>query len=157
MSIVHRKIEHTVRDYLKNSLPFDGVEIFDVTYRRERGGNILRVVIDGENVGLEECTKVSNFVSEWLDNEDIIDAKYSLEVSTPGIDRPLRNQEDFLRYKGKLCKITLINPTQESRKNFKGKILDVHNDKVTIYVEQESKQFDIDIKNIKKAKLEIDF
>jgi len=157
MSIVHKKIEHTVRDYLKNNLPFDGVEIFDVTYRRERAGNVLRVIIDGENVGLEECSNVSNFVSEWLDNEDLIEAKYFLEVSTPGIDRPLRNQKDFLRYKGKVCKITLINPVGENRKNFKGKIMEVNEGKIIIYVEQESKQFEIDIKNIKKAKLEIDF
>lgn len=157
MSIVHKKLEQTVRDYLKNNLPFDGIKIFDVTYRRERAGNVLRIVIDGENVGLDECTKVSNFVSKWLDNEVVIDTKYSLEVSTPGIDRPLKSQEDFLRYKGRLCKITLINPVHDNRKNFKGKILDVIDNKVIIYVEQESKQFDIDIKNIKKAKLEIDF
>ncbi|MBZ4643836.1 MAG: Ribosome maturation factor rimP [Deferribacteraceae bacterium] len=157
MSIVHKKYEQKVREYLSKNLPFEDIELFDVTYRRERGGNILRVVIDGQNVGLEECTKVSNFVSEWLDSEDFITERYSLEVSTPGIDRPLKSKEDFIKFKGKLCKITLKTPVDEGRKNFKGIISSVVDNKLSLFVEQENKSFEIDIENIKKAKLEIDF
>jgi ribosome maturation factor RimP len=161
MNIVHKKIEQIVKGFLSENMAFEGIEIFDVTFRRERAGNILRITIDGENVGLDECVKVNNFVSKWLEEksniEEIYEGKYYLEVSTPGVDRPLKNREDFFKNIGKLCKITLKNPTDENRKNFKGKILNVELDFLYLYVQEESKQFKIDIKNIKKARLEIEF
>lgn len=160
MSIVHKKIEELMKDFLSKNMPFEGIEIFDVTFRREKAGNILRITIDGKDIGLDECVKVNNFVSKWLDEEkkieELFDGKYHLEVSTPGIDRPLKSKEDFFKNIGKLCKITLKHPVDESRKNFKGRILKVEGDDIHLYVKEESKEFIIDTKNIKKAKLEIE-
>ena len=154
---VFKNFRDKVREYLKKNFPFEGVELFDVTFRRERGGNTLRVTVDGENVDLDKCAEISRFVSDWLDSEEMgHHGRYVLEVSTPGLDRPLRNEKDFKRFKGRMCKITLNEPILDSRKNFKGKIADVQDGVLTIFVPHENRNFEIDIKNIKKSTLHID-
>ncbi|WP_022849791.1 ribosome maturation factor RimP [Limisalsivibrio acetivorans] len=136
-----------------------GVELFDITFRSERGGRVLRIYIDRDNEtpGLEECALVSRDLSEILDKEDIIPyERYNLEVSTPGLDRPLRNERDFEKYTGKLCKITMKVKDETGRKNYTGRINGVDNGSVLIYVDKESKEFALEIDNISKARLEIE-
>src|SRR3982751_4494320 len=94
------------------------VEIFDVQLRREAVGLVLRITIDRpmrrdgtgqpiverpeDSIGIEECQRVSQDVSAILDVEDALDAAYTLEVSSPGLERPLRHLDDYARFAGRL-------------------------------------------------------
>ena len=92
-----------------------GLEIFDVQFRREAAGMVLRVLIDRpgpaaqaeESVSVEDCAHVSRDLSAILDVEDIVPAAYILEVSSPGLDRPLRTADDYRRFAGRRAKIVM--------------------------------------------------
>ena len=86
-----------------------GLEIFDVQFRREAQGMVLRVRIDRpgsgataeESVSVEDCARVSRDLSAILDVEDVVPTAYTLEVSSPGLDRPLRRADDYRRFAGR--------------------------------------------------------
>src|ERR671934_2981148 len=90
-----------------------GLEIFDVQFRREGRGMVLRVQLDRpgpaataeESVSVEDCAQVSRDMSAILDVEDVIPTSYTLEVSSPGLDRPLRGVEDYSRFAGRQARI----------------------------------------------------
>jgi len=158
MNKTHRLIEDKVKGYALEVLPDLGLELFDVTFRRENKGLVLRVTIDGEGLGLQECSNVSSIISEWLDENDIVGYdNYNLEVSTPGLDRPLRNIDDFVRFRGRYCKVVLKDAKEAGRKSLKGYINNVEDKTVTIFMKSSKKYFHIDFDNIKKANLEVEF
>src|SRR5437667_8970599 len=90
-----------------------GVDIFDVQFRREAGGMILRIQIDrpgpaataDESVSVEDCANVSRELSAILDVEEIVSSAYTLEVSSPGLDRPLRSADDDRRFTGRRAEL----------------------------------------------------
>src|SRR5437773_4562202 len=92
-----------------------GLEIFDVQFRREAPGMILRVQIDRpgpaasaeESVSVEDCARVSRDLSAVLDVEDVVPTAYTLEVSSPGLDRPLRRPDDYRRFAGRRAKVVM--------------------------------------------------
>src|SRR5207247_8093392 len=92
-----------------------GLEIFEVQFRREAPGMILRVQIDRpgpaasaeESVSVEDCARVSRDLSAVLDVEDVVPTAYTLEVSSPGLDRPLRRPDDYRRFAGRRAKVLL--------------------------------------------------
>src|SRR6185295_4920232 len=95
-----------------------GLEIFDVQFRREAPGMVLRVQIDRpgpaasaeESVSVEDCVRVSRDMSAILDVEDVVPIAYTLEVSSPGLDRPLRGLDDYRRFAGRRAKVVLREP-----------------------------------------------
>src|SRR5439155_18172291 len=92
-----------------------GLEIFDVQFRREASGMVLRVRIDRpgraasaeESVSVDDCAHVSRDLSAVLDVEDLVPTAYTLEVSSPGLDRPLRRDDDYRRFAGRRAKIVM--------------------------------------------------
>jgi ribosome maturation factor RimP len=92
-----------------------GLEIFDVQFRREASGMVLRVQIDRpgpaasaeESVSVEDCAHVSRDLSALLDVDDVVPTAYTLEVSSPGLDRPLRNAGDYRRFAGRRAKVVM--------------------------------------------------
>src|SRR5258705_8911111 len=92
-----------------------GVEIFDVQFRREAPGMVLRVQIDRPGpaaaaedcVSVEDCARVSRDLSAILDVEDVVPIAYTLEVSSPGLDRPLRQADDYRRFTGRRAKVVM--------------------------------------------------
>jgi ribosome maturation factor RimP len=92
-----------------------GLEIFDVQFRREASGMVLRIRIDRpgpaataeECVSVADCAAISRDLGAVLDVEDVVPAAYTLEVSSPGLDRPLRHAEDYRRFTGRRAKIVL--------------------------------------------------
>src|SRR6266542_2201433 len=86
-----------------------GLEIFDVRFRREASGMVLRVQIDRpgpaataeESVSVDDCARVSRDLSAMLDVDDVVQVAYTLEVSSPGLDRPLRHTDDYRRFAGR--------------------------------------------------------
>src|SRR5260370_27240877 len=92
-----------------------GLEIFEVQFQREAGGMGLRVQIDRpgpasgaeDSVSVEDCAHVSRDLSALLDVDDVVPTAYTLEVSSPGLDRPLRKAEDYRRFAGRCVKVVM--------------------------------------------------
>jgi ribosome maturation factor RimP len=145
-----------------------GLEIFDVQFRRESVGMVLRVMIDkpgavpGPNapdgVTVEDCQHVSHDLSALLDVEGetlgVPDDSYTLEVSSPGLDRPLRGEEDYRRFDGRLAKIVTSEPV-ERQSAFAGRITGVEDGVVLL---QEGKRTHrVPLALVKRAHLDVEF
>src|SRR5216117_459316 len=106
-----------------------GLEIFEVQFRREAPGMILRVQIDRpgpaasaeESVSVEDCARVSRDLSAVLDVEEVVPTAYTLEVSSPGLDRPLRQLDDYRRFAGRRAKLVVRQPI-DGQGFFKGRL-----------------------------------
>ncbi len=149
-------MEENIKEKIKNiiELPIlqKNIELVDLEWKRERGSWVLRIFIDKPGgVTIGDCAKISELVGKILDKEDLIHRSYLLEVSSPGIDRPLVKLEDYERFRGEKAKITLKQPI-EGRKNFTGILLGVEKEKVKIEVEGKVWEFSIEV--IKKANLQ---
>jgi ribosome maturation factor RimP len=133
-----------------------GLELLGAEYLPSPGGAVLRLYIDvpaGEterNVGIEDCEAVSREVSAQLDVEDPISGNYTLEVSSPGIDRPLFSLAQFARFQGQSAKVGLKLP-QDGRRRLQGRIDKVEGDAITFDVD--GQPFAVSFENIEKAKL----
>lgn len=129
-----------------------GLECLGVEYSPSHGNGLVRVYIDAVDraVTVDDCEAVSRQVSAILDVNDPIDDRYTLEVSSPGLDRPLYTPAHFARYIGGAAKIELNLPLN-GRRRFQGPILAVEGD--TIAVEQDEVRVEIAHGNIHKARL----
>ena len=116
-----------------------GYELVGVEYlARAKAGHLLRIYIDSEQgIGLEDCEKVSHQVSGVLDVEDPIRGEYALEVSSPGLDRPLFELAQFERFVGRLTRVKL-HAALDGRSNYKGVIQAVIDGDVVVQVEGQS-------------------
>lgn len=129
----------------------EGIELVFVEYQREASGRILRVYIDKTGgVNLDDCTRISRHLGDLLDIYLDEIGPYSLEVSSPGSDRPLGKAVDFERFKGCEAKIRTVQPL-EARRNFRGVLLGFLEGNVKIRVED--KTVDIPFEEIQKARL----
>ena len=136
----------------------EGLEIVDIELKSEggRGGRVLRLYLDKEGgPSVEELSRVSHGLSDLLDeHEDIVEGAYTLEVSSPGINRPLRRPEHFARFIGKKIRVRtrdMIN----GRRAFLGELLEVSTQ--TIAVNQDGARWDIPFSQIEKSNYEHDW
>lgn len=128
-----------------------GFELIGVEFVRAGKHSTLRVYIDHpDGITVDDCADVSHQVSAVMDVEDPISTEYNLEVSSPGMDRPLFKAAHYQAVVGQVVSIRLRVP-QENRRNFKGEVLSVVDDKLTIQVDNE--QFELVIGNIEKGNL----
>src|SRR5690606_1956432 len=134
-----------------------GLELLGVEYLPAPGGAVLRLYIDlpsdadeGRQVGIEDCEAVSREVSAQLDVEDPISGNYTLEVSSPGVDRPLFTPEQFKRFIGEQAKVGLKLP-QDGRRRLQGTITAVDGGRITFDVDGTAIEVGSD--NIDKARL----
>ncbi|VAX28953.1 Bacterial ribosome SSU maturation protein RimP [hydrothermal vent metagenome] len=148
-------IRKKVMELASEATEIAGVELFDVELLGQRGKMIVRVTIDNEQgIGIKDCERVSRQLEALLDVEGPVQGSYTLEVTTPGLDRPLRGIEDFERFRGRLARVV----TTERIANqtfFIGRIKTVKGD--TIVLELENKEVEIPYKIVSKARLEIEF
>jgi ribosome maturation factor RimP len=155
MFVKSDKLLEEVREVTEPILKSEGYELVDLEYRREAHGWVLRLYLDREGgVTVEECAEVSSEVGAVLEVKDIIPNPYILEVSSPGLTRPLKRREDFNKYRDRLVKIKLHEPL-EGRKNFKGTLLGLEGEKVRLEIE--GRVYDLPFRGIAKANLEIEF
>jgi ribosome maturation factor RimP len=133
-----------------------GYELVDVEWKNESGW-VLRAFIDKPSgaITLDDCTAVSRELSAVLDVADAIACAYSLEVSSPGLNRPLRKESDFARFIGKKAKIRTRHPVGESRRNFSGTLVAVAAGKVRIDVGDQVCEVPVD--DVEKANLVYEF
>lgn len=150
-------IEERARELVSPIAAAEGVELIDVEYLREQGGWILRLFIDkGGGVGLEDCAAVSRAVDAALDVEDLVPQEYHLEVSSPGLNRPLTKPDHYRRVVGQKIRVKTFAPVGEpGRKNFLGILSALRPDGVTVTVEGAG-AFDLAYKDIAKANLEFE-
>jgi ribosome maturation factor RimP len=140
-----------------------GLEIFDVQYRREPGGWVVRVLIDrpgqaattGESVSVGDCADVSRDLSAMLDVDDVVPTTYTLEVSSPGLDRPLRAAGDYRRFSGRRAKIVLREPV-DGQTHFKGRLGGVDDDDVLIDTD-DGRRHRVPVGVITRGNLEVEF
>ncbi|CEH35270.1 ribosome maturation factor RimP [Romboutsia lituseburensis] len=115
-----KSIEATIEEMVAKITDPRGFEIVDVEYVKEAGEYYLRIFLDKEGgISLNDCEAVSRELSEVLDVKDPIKDNYFLEVSSPGLDRPLKKDKDFVRYQGRDVEIKLYKPMNGS-KQFEG-------------------------------------
>lgn len=131
----------------------------DISFKVEHKSNVLRVTIEGEDTSLDVCSKISRDLSKWLDShEDDIKCKsYNFEVSSPGPEKKLKNEEDFKKCINKLVYFETKTKAADGRKRYKGKVLSCENGIVHIYTKEESAEFDVVISDIAKARIEYEF
>ena len=134
-----------------------GLELYGVEFAPSTARSLLRLYIDVADrpVTLEDCEQVSREVSALLDVNDPIQANYTLEVSSPGIDRPLFTAEQFARYLGETAKVQLSSP-QDGRRRAQGVIRSVENQRITLDV-PDFGEFAFEFGNLDKAKLIPDY
>ena len=144
-----------VRQIVEPILQSLGYELVDVEYQRESRGWVLRIYLDREGgITLEDCAEASGEVGAVLEAKDIIPNAYHLEVSSPGLTRPLKKREDFQKFRNRLVKVRLYEPF-EGRKNFKGTLLGMEGENVRL--ELEDRVYELPLQKIAKANLEIEF
>ncbi len=132
-----------------------GFELWELEYAARRGNGFLRLFIDAEQgIDLEACEKVSRAVSAALDEADPIPVEYTLEVSSPGMDRVLRTWAHFARFVGERASVDMVLPVS-GRRRFLGKILAVDDAEVTL--EQDGQPVKLPVDGITKARLAPDF
>ena len=132
-----------------------GLELVDVVYLSEGGTMVLRVLVDREGgIGIDDLGRLSKRISALLDDEAVVPGVYSLEVSSPGLDRPLKRERDFVRAVGRKAQILTKEPL-EGRRNFKVRIVGVEGGVVTVN-DSEGRSWLIEIESIEKARLEIE-
>jgi len=142
-----------VRQVAEPALEAQGLELVDLEYQREAQGWVLRFYIDREGgVTVEDCAEVSGELGAILDVRDLIANAYVLEVSSPGLTRPLKKLEDFNKYRNRLVKVKTFEPI-EGRRNFKGVLLGLENERVRL--EMEGRPYEIPFRSIAKASLEM--
>ncbi len=140
-----------------------GLEIFDVQFRREAPGMILRVQIDRpgpaaraeDSVSVEDCARVSRDMSAILDVEDMVPTAYTLEVSSPGLDRPLRRPDDYSRFAGRRAKI-VMRERVDGHGFFKGRLGGVEGSDVLIEGD-DRRTHRVPLHLITRANLEVEF
>jgi ribosome maturation factor RimP len=140
-----------------------GLEIFDVQFRREAPGMVLRVQIDRpgpaasaeESVSVDDCARVSRDLSAILDVEDVVPIAYTLEVSSPGLDRPLRQLDDYRRFAGRRAKI-VVRGQVDGQGFFKGTLGGADGRDVLIDGE-DGRTHRVPVDAITRANLEVEF
>ena len=116
-----------------------GLEVWDIVSRRESQGPVVRVFIDRpgpaatpeESVSIEDCEQVSREIGTILDVEDPLPSTYTLEVSSPGLDRPLRGEDDYRRFAGRLAKV-VVREAVDNQKAFEGRLRGVEDGAVLL-------------------------
>ena len=147
--IVNSKEKETVLDLIEKPLLDQGFDIAEITLSKFKKNSTLRVFVYSENkITIDDCARLSRLIGDLIDGTDLFKSGYSLEVSSPGLDRPLRTFKDFRYRAGEKVKIEF---TDTSKNIETAEIISASDDKVTF--KNESGQFLLDMAEIKQAKI----
>jgi ribosome maturation factor RimP len=152
-----------VRELASRVASTHGLDIFDVEIKREGGQQVLRVVVDRpgpaatpeESVSIEDCARVAEELGTLLDVEDVIPGGYTFEVSSPGLDRPLRTADDYRRFAGRWAKIVTSQPV-DRQTAFAGRVKGIEGDDV-LFESEGRKLMKLPLRLISRARLEVEF
>lgn len=135
-----------------------GFELVDVELKRAGGGQLVRLYVDRPDggIGLDDLQSVSVEVSAILDAEDPIEGHYTLEVSSPGLDRPLRGESDYRRFVGRLAKLSSYEPV-DGRRHWTGRIVACDDGVVTLELDKEDVRARVPLAKVSHGRLEVEF
>ena len=146
MTAIETKIKELVEPIINNL----GYKVYDIIYEKEGKDNFLRIFIDKDKqITIEDCEKVNNAITDILDEKDIIKMQYFLEVSSPGLERRIRDDKHLEMFVGNKIEVHLFKAI-EKEKIISGILKSYDKDKITIEIEK--KEISIDKKNISKMK-----
>lgn len=153
----------TVRKLAERVAAAHGLDIFDVELKREAGQQVLRVIVDRpgpaatpqDSVSIEDCARVAEELGTMLDVDDVIPGEYTFEVSSPGLDRPLRTADDYRRFAGRWAKIVTSQPVQRQTA-FNGRVKGIEGDDV-LFESEGRKLMKLPLRLITRARLEVEF
>ena len=140
-----------------------GLEVWDIVSRHAPGGRVIRVFIDRpgpaatpeESVSIDDCADVSRDMGTILDVEDPLPFAYTLEVSSPGLDRPLRDVEDYRRFAGRLAKV-VVTEAVDNQKAFEGRLRGVEGD-IVLLEGPKGRLHRLPMRVIARGRLEVEF
>ena len=147
-------VTQSVIELIEPGLLAKGLELVDVEFKKEGKNWVLRVFIDKEGgVTLEDCQKISSLVGDLIEVEEVIEPAYTMEVSSPGLNRVLKKEKDFIRFSGKKIGVQCHAPLN-GRKKFTGILKDFKNQ--SIHLEVDGQLQTITINRVAKANLVIE-
>jgi ribosome maturation factor RimP len=158
VDLVQSNVSGAVRSIAERVSLARGLELVEVELKRERAATHVRVFLDKEGgIGLEDLQSVSEEVSAILDAEDPISEPYTLEVSSPGLDRPLKGEADYRRFIGSLARLSSYELI-DARRHWTGRIQAVENGFVSLSLENEGGALArIPVDKISHGRLEVEF
>jgi ribosome maturation factor RimP len=144
-----------IEKVIEPALISENLELIAVELKREAAGLVLRIYLDSRSgrISLDEIAKATQAINPLLDEAGVIDQKYMLEVSSPGIERPLTKPDHFKQFVGSKVLIKTVKPI-ENRKQFKGTLKSA--DDKDFVVEIDGKEYVIAYENVSKARLRVD-
>ena len=148
------EVRESVKELISPYVTEKGIELVDILYRREGQGMVLRLLMDKEGgIRLSECEELNNYLSARLDETGIIDERYILEVSSPGLDRPMKSDRDFQRSMGREIEVDTYEPV-DGRRHIVGSLIGM--DAETVVVESSGISTVIPRSKIAMARLKIE-
>ena len=147
-------VSQAIMGLIEPVLSIEGLELVDVEYKKEGKNWVLRIFIDKEEgVSVVDCQKVSHLTGDLIEVEETIITPYSLEVSSPGLDRVLKREKDFLKFKGRQIRLHSLYPI-DNRRKFTGILADFKDE--TVFLELDGKLLEIPLRQVGKANLVIE-
>ncbi|QNU65740.1 ribosome maturation factor RimP [Ruminiclostridium herbifermentans] len=135
-------IQQVITELAKPIVEDLNYELVDVEFVKEGANWYLRIYIDkAGGIGIDDCQAVSERISDILDEKDPIEQSYYLEVSSPGLERPLKTERDFIKYKGELVEIKVFQPI-DGKKIFEGELVGLIDGKIVINQEGKTLEFE---------------
>lgn len=149
----HSAIQQQIAPIIEPSLNAMGYRLVRISWQGNDRRRVLQIMLDrldGEEISVEHCEEASHTISALLDVKDPIESAYELEVSSPGIDRPLASLEDFENYQGFEVKVEMAI-AQDGRRRYRGDITQIENGVITLV--KGGEQFEVDFEGMASAKL----
>jgi len=155
MAMTKTSITESIIQIIEPVIQVESLELVDVEYKKIGQTWTLRVYIDkDQGITVDDCQKISHQIEDMIEIDELIPNPFVMEVSSPGLDRPLKKEKDFLRYRDKAIGIKTFSPI-ENRRNFQGIIQDCKDQ--ILYLKEEGTSIKISLDKIAKAKLIIEF
>lgn len=152
MDILSKTTPDRIEALVEALLKAEGLELVDLEFRKEARGWVLRIFMDKPGgVTLDDCSDLSREIGDQIEVNEVIPHSYTLEVSSPGLDRPLKKEKDFLRSIGKLIQLSTKVPL-EGQTFFKGILLDFQGSGI-LRLAENKKTWEIPADHITKARL----
>jgi ribosome maturation factor RimP len=155
MAVLTEKIITRVKQAIEPILDEMNIELVDVEYLSEHGRWVLRIYVDQEGgVTVDDCAAVSREIGDLIDMSDVMPGEYVLEVSSPGLNRPLKKEADFVRTVGEKVKIRMKSPVRGQR-NFRGNLIAFRDG--MLYLKLGNGEIPLPLRDVEKANLVYEF
>lgn len=144
-----------VTEYTMPIIEENNFELVEVEFVKEGANHYLRLYVDKEGgFSIQDCEKVSRYLEKKLEEDDFIEKAYILEVSSPGIDRILKKDSEYVKYKGKIVDVKLYKPIDKV-KEFQGELIGLIDDQIVI--NEDGKELKFDRKDVAVCRLAVIF